>query len=113
MLRNRAFSTFSRTEMIQILSELRAAKIRTAMRCLCDVEFKAVFLRYWGPMTIEEIARHLRISWDDADALIERSHVKLRNAYSVDAPSCSRVIRGRFFRRTRRLERTTPAGRSV
>lgn len=51
--------------------------------CLCDLphrEFKAVFLRFWGPRSISDIAAELRISWDQADRLLNRALARLRVA---------------------------------
>lgn len=40
---------------------------------------RAINLRFWENYTIEEISEHLRISWDEADQLIEQSLKQLRS----------------------------------
>jgi DNA-directed RNA polymerase specialized sigma24 family protein len=39
---------------------------------------RAINLRFWENYTIEEISEDLRMSWDDADELIEQSLKQLR-----------------------------------
>lgn len=41
-------------------------------------ELKAIFLRFWGPCSIEEIARELQVSWDTADQILNRALERLR-----------------------------------
>jgi RNA polymerase sigma factor (sigma-70 family) len=41
-------------------------------------ELKAIFLRFWGPCSIEEIARDLQVSWDMADQILNRALERLR-----------------------------------
>ena len=41
-------------------------------------ELKAIFLRFWGPCSIEEIARDLQVSWDMADQILNRALKRLR-----------------------------------
>lgn len=43
---------------------------------------RAINLRFWENYTIEEISSELRISWDEADQLIERSLKNLRERLS-------------------------------
>lgn len=38
----------------------------------------AIFLRFWQPYSIEQVAKHLKISWDAADCLIDQAVEKLR-----------------------------------
>lgn len=49
---------------------------------------RAINLRFWENYTIEEISQHLRISWDQADQLIEKSLLELRDRLTqMGAPS--------------------------
>lgn len=40
---------------------------------------RAINLRFWENYTIEEISEELRMSWDEADELIEQSLKQLRS----------------------------------
>lgn len=48
---------------------------------LNDVERKVIFLRYWSPCSIQEISGELKISWESADEIINRSIEKLRKHF--------------------------------
>jgi DNA-directed RNA polymerase specialized sigma24 family protein len=58
--------------------------LRQHMTGLSPVELKAVFLRFWGPCSIEEIARELKTSWDVADRIIDRALSRLRATCKSD-----------------------------
>lgn len=45
------------------------------------VERKAIFLRFWVPCSIEQIATELKVSWDSADQIINGSINKLKNHF--------------------------------
>lgn len=53
-----------------------------ALTSLSPPAQKAINLRFWENYTIEEIANVLRISWDNADQLIESSLIELRERLS-------------------------------
>ena len=40
---------------------------------------RAIYLRFWENYTIEEISKHMRISWDQANRLIETSLRQLKS----------------------------------
>lgn len=42
-------------------------------------ERKAIYLRFWVPCTIAQVATELRVSWDAADSTIDNAVCKLRN----------------------------------
>lgn len=50
---------------------------------LDDIERKAIFLRFWAPSSIEQVSKELKISWDAADQIINRSIEKLRVHFST------------------------------
>lgn len=50
----------------------------------------AIQLRFWENMTIEEISNFLRLSWDQADQLIENSIKALRE--KMEEPSRNQNI---------------------
>ena len=52
------------------------------LRELSAVERKAIFLRFWFPSTIAQIATELRVSWDVADQIINGAIIKLRGHFA-------------------------------
>ncbi len=52
-----------------------------ALRTLNDQERSAIYLRYWVPYSIDEVSKHMHISWTQADQLIESSLQKLRDDF--------------------------------
>jgi len=44
-------------------------------------ERKAIYLRFWVPYSIEEVAREMEVSWEQANQLIESSIAKLREDF--------------------------------
>lgn len=52
-----------------------------ALKDLSERERSALFLRFWVPCSIEEVSRHMHISWSQADQLIERTLEKLREDF--------------------------------
>ena len=57
------------------------SQLLNALQTLTEHERSAIFLRYWVPCSIEEVSRHMRISWSQADALLEKSLEKLREDF--------------------------------
>lgn len=51
------------------------------LKDLNDLERKAIFLRFWQPYTICEVARELKTSWEQADILIDTAVSKLRRGF--------------------------------
>ncbi|MES3038367.1 MAG: sigma factor-like helix-turn-helix DNA-binding protein [Bdellovibrionota bacterium] len=45
---------------------------------LSPQERKAIYLRFWEPFSIAEVARRMGLSWDEADLLIDQAVGKLR-----------------------------------
>lgn len=54
------------------------SNLHEALNQLSQKEKIAIHMRYWGPKSIVEIAKHLRISWDSANDLIDSAEIKLR-----------------------------------
>lgn len=46
---------------------------------LSDKERKAIYLRFWVPSTIAQVATELKVSWEAADSIIDGAVQKLRN----------------------------------
>jgi len=42
-------------------------------------ERTAIYLRFWVPCTIAQVATELKVSWEAADAIIDMAVLKLRN----------------------------------
>ena len=55
--------------------------LEAGLRRLNSNERKAIFLRFWGPYTIAQVATELRMSWEAADKLIDRAVEKLRDEF--------------------------------
>lgn len=48
-------------------------------------ERKAIYMRFWVPSTIAQVATELKVSWDAADRIIDQAVLKLRNAFRQQA----------------------------
>ncbi len=59
------------------------------MQDLKDIERKAIFLRYWRCMSIEQVAAELKIKWACADQIIDRSVEKLKRHFVEEDMSAS------------------------
>lgn len=49
---------------------------------LNDLERRAVFLRFWRPYTIAQVADQMNMSWEEADRLIDRGVAKVRAVFA-------------------------------
>lgn len=54
---------------------------------LSSVAQRAIYLRFWENYEIEEIAKELNISWDQADKLIENTLKDLKARFSKNNDS--------------------------
>lgn len=54
------------------------SNLHEALNQLSQKEKIAIHMRYWGTKSIIEVAKHLRISWDSANDLIDSAEIKLR-----------------------------------
>lgn len=64
------------------------SNLHEALDQLSQKEKLAIHLRYWGPKSIAEIAKQLRISWDTSYELVNGAENKLReNLTSVTLPN--------------------------
>lgn len=54
-----------------------------ALQGLSPQSQRAIYLRFWENSTIEEISDELRLTWDEADFLIEESIFNLREHLSL------------------------------
>ena len=52
--------------------------VRELVASLPPVEFKVVFLRFWGVFSVADIAEELRIDWDSADRILARALGRLK-----------------------------------
>lgn len=53
-------------------------ELHKAVASLEDHKTEAIILRYWSNMTIEEISKIMRISWAQANQLIEAALLELK-----------------------------------
>jgi DNA-directed RNA polymerase specialized sigma24 family protein len=49
-----------------------------ALNCLSEKERQAITLRFLNPHTIAQVANYLKMSWDEADRLIDHAVEKMR-----------------------------------
>jgi DNA-directed RNA polymerase specialized sigma24 family protein len=52
--------------------------VEKGLRRLDELERRAIFLRFWQPYTIAQVADQMNMSWDDADRLIDQAVAKIR-----------------------------------
>lgn len=52
--------------------------IEKAMKDLNELERRAFFFRFWEPHTIAQVADKLRLEWEEADRLIDRTILKIQ-----------------------------------
>lgn len=52
--------------------------LRNSLAQLSKTERKVIYLRFWENMTIQEIAKMHRMSWERVDNLIDETLLKLR-----------------------------------
>ncbi|MBL7555117.1 MAG: hypothetical protein JNM24_04780 [Bdellovibrionaceae bacterium] len=52
-----------------------------ALKVLNERERIAIFLRFWQPCSIAQVASHLKISWEAADRLIDGAVEALRREF--------------------------------
>lgn len=57
------------------------SQLSKSLEELSDKEQLAIFLRFWGPCSIEEVSREMHISWSQADRLVESALEKLRTDF--------------------------------
>lgn len=62
-------------------SEENKELVRIAVKSMEGKMKTALILRFWESLTIEEIAKELRISWIEADQLIEKGIEEIRNNF--------------------------------
>ena len=66
--------------------------LMAGLRKLDDTERKAIFLRFWLPSSIQDVSVELKISWEFADQIINRSIEKLRIHFSTFELNSSPII---------------------
>lgn len=52
--------------------------IEKALCALNDLERRVVFLRFWEPYTIAQVADQIEVSWEEADHLIDGAVRKIQ-----------------------------------
>ncbi len=55
--------------------------LELGIRGLTPTEKRAIFLRFWEPYTIAQVADQLCISWNQADRLIDGAVEKIRETF--------------------------------
>ena len=63
--------------------------VRSLLRKLPQRQQKAIILIFWDNYSVSEVARKLKVSWEEADKTILRGLMKLRNE-CMDHPRFSR-----------------------
>ena len=51
------------------------------LKKLNHVERKAIYLRFWVPCSIAQIAAELHVTWDVADRIIDHAVAKMREGF--------------------------------
>ena len=67
--------------------------VEKGLRRLGDEEKRAIYLRFWQPYTIAQVADQMNLSWDEADRLIDQAVAKIRSVF-VDHNNRKRVLGG-------------------
>ena len=67
----------SRFKQKAMFSEVDHLIVRTAVSQLSSKECAAITLRFWENFSIQEVAKALRVDWNNADALIDKALKKL------------------------------------
>ena len=62
------------------ISEMRPLLLG-GLKNLNEMERKAIFLRFWPPYSIAQVADELKVTWDHADEIINRAIEKLRRHF--------------------------------
>ena len=52
--------------------------VEQGLRTLSVLERRALFLRFWQPYAIAEVADDMKLNWEEADKLIDRAVAKVR-----------------------------------
>ncbi len=55
--------------------------VEVGLARLSDLERRAIFLRFWQPYSIAQVADQLNLTWDEADRLIDRGVAKVRSVF--------------------------------
>ncbi len=55
--------------------------LELGIKGLTPTEKRAIFLRFWEPYTIAQVADQLSISWNQADRLIDGAVEKIRETF--------------------------------
>ena len=51
------------------------------LKKLNQVERKAIYMRFWVPCSIAQIATELHVTWDAADRIIDHAVAKIRDGF--------------------------------
>ena len=66
------------SQSLDLFSNDQHSAVRELVASLPPVEFKVVFLRFWGVFSISEIARELRMDWESTDRILTRALGRLK-----------------------------------
>jgi DNA-directed RNA polymerase specialized sigma24 family protein len=55
--------------------------LELGLKDLTATERRAIFLRFWEPSTIAQVADQMHITWDQADRLIDGAVEKIRETF--------------------------------
>ena len=54
-----------------------------ALKVLTEKQRLVIYLRFWQPYRIEQVSKHLKISWEAADRLIDQAVETLRQEFKA------------------------------
>jgi len=63
---------------LQIEAQYYQHYLELALTCLSEKERQAIHLRFLKPHTIAQVANYMKISWEEADRLIDLAVEKMR-----------------------------------
>jgi len=72
---------------------VESKSLQKALLELSLVEQRMLFLRFWEPMTIEEIAKEMRMTWGEVDKGIDAALAALRERL-IPSRSKNQIARG-------------------
>ena len=60
------------------IPKIEDERVREAVETLPVINQQMIFMRFWNCLTIDEIAKRKKVTWAEADRLIDESMLKLK-----------------------------------
>ena len=60
------------------IPKIEDERVREAVETLPLINQQMIFMRFWNCLTIDEIAKRKKVTWAEADRLIDESMLKLK-----------------------------------